>query len=318
MYLPPMGGMVGAPSPGASLNTPGQAGGPTPSPCNTQDEQAYLDKVKQLSRYIEPLRRMIAKIGNEDTEKLSKMKKLLDILSNPNKRMPMETLLKCEVVLEKMDLKRSESSVGPAVNHLFGPKEQHVYSPLLEVVFGSLKSPLINHTLRRTFGPPLEALFGADIKPPPPPKWRRTDALDAPAPPTSAPAADGIPDVLQGEIARLDQRFKVNLDPSQHHGSTAIHLVCQLDDKKLPCVPPITITVPHDYPDKPPTCQAAAREYESTPFLRLVQQALSARLSKLPQQFSVSQLLDTWEMSVRQACSPRQTQVSPLLIAMGL
>ena len=29
-----------------------------------QDEQAYLDKVKALGKYIEPLRRMIARIGN--------------------------------------------------------------------------------------------------------------------------------------------------------------------------------------------------------------------------------------------------------------
>merc|ERR1711936_857396 len=69
-----------------------------------QDEQAYLDKVKALGKYIEPLRRMIARIGNEDQEKLGKMNKLMDILSNPTKRMPMETLLKCEAVLEKMNL----------------------------------------------------------------------------------------------------------------------------------------------------------------------------------------------------------------------
>lgn len=41
-------------------------------------------------------------------EKLTKMKNLLDILSNPSKRMPLETLIKCEVVLEKLDFKRSE------------------------------------------------------------------------------------------------------------------------------------------------------------------------------------------------------------------
>ena len=34
------------------------------------------------------------------------MKTLLDILTNPSKRMPLETLLKCEAVLEKLDLKR--------------------------------------------------------------------------------------------------------------------------------------------------------------------------------------------------------------------
>lgn len=43
-----------------------------------------------------------------DVEKLTKMKKLLDILSHPSKRMPLETLLKCEAVLEKLDFKWSE------------------------------------------------------------------------------------------------------------------------------------------------------------------------------------------------------------------
>jgi mediator of RNA polymerase II transcription subunit 15 len=45
-------------------------------------------------------------LSDTDVEKLSKMKKLLEILSNPSKRMPLETLLKCEVVLEKLDFKR--------------------------------------------------------------------------------------------------------------------------------------------------------------------------------------------------------------------
>jgi len=52
-----------APSPG-SLNTPGPAV-PTPSPCNLQEDQAYREKVRQLSKYIEPLRRMINRIGND-------------------------------------------------------------------------------------------------------------------------------------------------------------------------------------------------------------------------------------------------------------
>jgi hypothetical protein len=39
------------------------------------------------------------------------MKKLLEILSNPSKRMPLETLLKCEVVLEKLDFKRVRDPV---------------------------------------------------------------------------------------------------------------------------------------------------------------------------------------------------------------
>ena len=54
-----------APSPSSSLNTPGGVGA-TPSP--QQEDQAYRDKVKQLSKYVEPLRRMIAKMGNEGSK----------------------------------------------------------------------------------------------------------------------------------------------------------------------------------------------------------------------------------------------------------
>lgn len=54
-----------APSPSSSLNTPAGMGA-TPSPL--QEDQAYRDKVRQLSKYIEPLRRMIARMGNEGSE----------------------------------------------------------------------------------------------------------------------------------------------------------------------------------------------------------------------------------------------------------
>jgi mediator of RNA polymerase II transcription subunit 15 len=53
-----------APSPSSSLNTPGPTV-PTPSPCSLQEDQAYREKVRQLSKYIEPLRRMINRMGND-------------------------------------------------------------------------------------------------------------------------------------------------------------------------------------------------------------------------------------------------------------
>lgn len=90
------------------------------------------------------------------------MKKLLEILSNPSKRMPVETLQKCEIALEKMDFsKRGDGSVGPALATL---KENHFFSPLLEAVSSHLQSPVANHTLQRTFGPCIEAFFGPEIK----------------------------------------------------------------------------------------------------------------------------------------------------------
>lgn len=220
--------------------------------------------------------------------------------------MPLDTLIKCEIVLEKMDFKRSDNSVPPATTHLQF-KEHHVFNPLLESVSNNLQSSVINHTLHRTFGPTLEALFGPEIKLVPPLKKVNIEE----------PSSE-IPDVLQGEIARLDQRFKVSLDPNQPPGSKSIQLTCWLDDKHLPCVPPIALIVPEDYPKTAPTCQMISYEYNATQFLSAVQSALLARIKKLPKHFSVSQLLDTWEMSVRQASAPTEIPISTLTLLMGL
>uniref|UniRef100_A0A0A9Z2G0 Mediator of RNA polymerase II transcription subunit 15 n=1 Tax=Lygus hesperus TaxID=30085 RepID=A0A0A9Z2G0_LYGHE len=272
-------GMAPSPSSGC-LNTPGQ---PNASPHSLQEDAAYREKIKQLSKYIEPLRKMISRVGSEgpsNVDKMSKMKTLLDILTNPNKRMPLETLLKCEVVLEKVDLKGRGEPV----------REQH---PLIEALKNHLQSPVLNHSLQRTFGPCIEALFGSDIRNVPPPLKRKK--IEEPL--------DDIPEVLQGEIARLDQRFKVSLDPSGGGGGT-VQLICWLDDKHLPCVPPVSVSVPEDYPATPPKCYLATHEHSATSFLNTVETALASRISKLPAKFTVSQLLDTWEMAVRQACAP--------------
>lgn len=294
-----------APSPSSSLNTPGQPG---QSPMGMQEDQAYREKVRQLSKYIEPLRKMIARMGNdgEHVEKLSKMKKLLEILSNPSQRMPLETLIKCEVVLEKLDFKRGDGSVAPPA-HSVTFKEHHCFNPLLEAVNNNLQSSVINHTLHRTFGPTLEALFGPEIRLVPSLKRKRVEE-----PPNE------IPDVLQGEIARLDQRFKVSLDPGQQPGSKSIQLICGLECKYLPCVPPVSLIIPEDYPKSSPKCYMAPHEYNATQFLSAVQNALLARIKKLPKHFSLSQLLDTWEMSVRQASAPSHVPISTTTLLMGL
>lgn len=58
-----------APSPSSSLNTPASALGATPSPLqDDQTSQAYKDKVRKLSIYIEPLRKMILKMTNEGSK----------------------------------------------------------------------------------------------------------------------------------------------------------------------------------------------------------------------------------------------------------
>ncbi|XP_037048630.1 mediator of RNA polymerase II transcription subunit 15-like isoform X1 [Bradysia coprophila] len=291
-----------APSPSSSINTPGQAVA-VPSPLNPHEEQQYREKYRQLTKYIEPLKRMVARIGNDgkdSNEKLLKMNKLLEILCNPNRRIPLDTLLKCEIALEKMDFKTYSC---PPTGGLIGNLKEHpINNPLLEAVSANLQSPIGNHTLQRSFRPCLEALFGPDIKNlPSPAKQQRLSVTSD----TTSSSALEIPHVLQGEFARLDQKFKVSLDPSSQNGTKLIKLVCCLDSQHLPCVPPVSVVIPDDYPYGAPSCKfATGQEYNATPFLISVQSALIARISKLPKLFSLSHLLDTWEMSVRQACSP--------------
>lgn len=93
--------LMSVPSPNTNLNTP-MPMAPTPSP-RTADDHACMEKIKELKKYTDLLQRMIAKAGNEDMEKSSKMKKLLEILTNPHQRVSMEILLKCEAALKKME-----------------------------------------------------------------------------------------------------------------------------------------------------------------------------------------------------------------------
>lgn len=39
-----------------------------------------------------------------------------------------------------------------------------------------------------------------------------------------------IPNVLQGEVARLDPKFLVNLDPSHCSNNGTVHLICKLGE----------------------------------------------------------------------------------------
>lgn len=108
------------------------------------------------------------------------MNRLLELLINPNHRVPLETLLKCENALEKMDFKNNffvapgaaGSGAGGAGGgghgaggaHGGGSKELLIGNMLMEAVGSCLQSPMGNHSLQRTFRPCIEAIFGADIK----------------------------------------------------------------------------------------------------------------------------------------------------------
>jgi len=297
------------PSPSSGVNTP--LGAPA-----SQEDREYLEKVKQLEKYIEPLRRMIHKIGNEnDQDRLTKMKKLLDILSNPDKRMPIATLQKCEDVLKRMALDTVDSE-GPGNADGTGASKDGTggssLNPLLEAVMkvksiSSGDSAHMNHALSRTFLPPLQAVIGPEISLPP-----------LPASPPDSDTEDEVPDVLQGEIARLPSRFKVWLSGSQPSGKAgSVEIVCQLEDRDLPAVPHLHVNIPAGYPVRPPLC-SNINDYLTTPFLTRVEEAFSSRLMKMPHNHTLSQLLTAWELSVRAACSPHNQPLSTTDIPFGV
>lgn len=46
-----------------------------------------------------------------------------------------------------------------------------------------------------------------------------------------------VPNILQGEVARLDVKFLVNLDPSQCSNNGTVHLICKLGQRRLHVLP---------------------------------------------------------------------------------
>lgn len=307
-------GHMGAPSPGGmSINTPGQTQQPSPAAqtisSSQVEEAAYREKVRQLRKYVSPLGRMIQRIGNDDAEKSKKMKQLYDMLQNPQRRMPMETLIKCEKVLEKLEIHRDPEAAEAAP---VPPSMESCSSTMEEVLATVLKSPCAAHTLHRTIAPALSVLLGPTYRTQPARQPRRDNPLQLP------PETPNISDIVQGEVARLNARFRVNLDCQMPPGSDELTLICQLDDPNLPCVPPITLTVPAKYPEKPPRCDLLPVDYETTEFLRSVRESMTLRLQNLPPFCSLTMLLHCWEMSVRQACSPKVSVTSAIANAMNV
>lgn len=72
-----------------------------------------------------------------------------------------------------------------------------------------------------------------------------------------------IPNVLQGEVARLDVKFVVNLDPTFCSNNGTVHLVCKLGESRPASIQPH----PHILP--------GSRRPSST--LRMVTTAMSWR-----------------------------------------
>lgn len=159
----------------------------------------------------------------------------------------------------------------------------NVCAPLLETIQANYKKPNFNHTLQRTIGPAVAAITNNSYEY----SYKRT-------PDENLSAEEEIPHTVQGEIAKLDAKFYIELDPLQHPQSKTIHMICKIDDVDLPCVPPIAIKVPMDYPSLPPRCYIDKQEYNSSKFLQDIYRIFNNNLEKLPNLYSITTLLDRW------------------------
>uniref|UniRef100_S4R8E8 Mediator of RNA polymerase II transcription subunit 15 n=1 Tax=Petromyzon marinus TaxID=7757 RepID=S4R8E8_PETMA len=254
-----------------------------------QTEQ-FVCNHKRHDKVIRSLSNLVTKTDRK--KDLSKMKSLLDILTDPNKRCSLQTLQKCELALEK--LKSDMAVPTPPPPQVVPPNKQApLCQPLLTAVLQQSRSPLFNHSLARTFGPAMLAIHGPPVSVPvSSPKKRKYEEDEK----------QTIPNVLQGEVARLHPKFMVNLDPSHHSNNGTVHLICKLEDKSLPMVPPLQISVPADYPDQSPEWVDLQNLYEASPFLRAIHDMLESRIMKLPDRHAVTAILNAWALSVRQAC----------------
>ncbi|XP_076452946.1 uncharacterized protein LOC143288402 isoform X2 [Babylonia areolata] len=312
-------GMVGAPSPSTYLNTPGNPPGSVPSPGNAQhtstEEQMYLEKLYMLSKYIEPLRRSVnnlEKHKDEDSKKnYTKMKNLLDILTDANKRVSMQTLLRCELALKNWS-KNVENASGAAASRESG--SGMLGQPLYDAIAAHISSPTLNHTLHRTFGSAMAAFLGEGIRCPSPPKKRqKVERKEEVEEEKEREGGQGLPLVLQREIANLGNRFHVSLDPLHHPSNTTIHLVCTLDDLNLPSVPPVLVTIPPRYPKNSPVCEPhTCPGYDASNFFKTVS-SIMAEMMRRMSDYSLTALLNAWEMSVRKACLPSMTTDAGML-----
>ncbi|XP_077413492.1 mediator of RNA polymerase II transcription subunit 15-like isoform X2 [Vanacampus margaritifer] len=213
----------------------------------------------------------------ERKKDLSKMKSLLNILSDPNTRCPLKTMQKSEIASEKL---KNDMAV-------------YLCQPLLDAIMANLRSPVFNHSLHRTFGPAMATINGPPITGPSVSLWKRKQEEDE---------RQTVPNILQGEVARLDVKFLVHLDPAHCSNNGAVHLVCKLEDKNLPSVPPLQLSVPADYPDQSPYWADHADQYGANHFLQAVHRTLASKLLQLPDKHSLTEVLHTWAQSVRQAC----------------
>ncbi|XP_071850315.1 uncharacterized protein [Apostichopus japonicus] len=299
----------GVPSPSTSLNTPGNPSsvGSVPSPGSagrgpgsigphpSQEEQVQLrEKQRQLALYMEQMKKQITFAKDQgDIAKAQKVAHFVQHLSEISKTNDLARISQRLHQLSKSSGMPAHSSASAAATSAANStKSNLMFQPLLNAITEQINSPHLNHNLQKAFSPALNKLHGTP------------SSFTAPIlkkPPTDSSSSQGVPDVVQGEVARLPPKFRVALDPGHLPDSDSVHLLCKLEDEYLPSVPPVCVVIPEKYPSVNPQYNVNAF-YCQTPFHQLVHKMLLTQLTHMPDLYTFTQLMDAWEMSVRKCC----------------
>ncbi|XP_028396591.1 mediator of RNA polymerase II transcription subunit 15-like [Dendronephthya gigantea] len=280
-------------NPPSNLNL-GSQESPGKTDLSDKEEQLYVEKLKQLSVYTEPLRKMIAKMQNEedgankDNRNLTKLKRLLSILGNPKERVPYQALLKVEDVLRRKlpfegeikKGKKDDKSEPLPIGHSF-----------LEALQGQAKTNSLqsNNRLFQMLAPTLGTIHGPAICPPQVPRLRK-ERHEPESP---------LPHVVKSEIARLAGKFAVDYANDGNDDREQTVLVCSISDKTLPAVPNLVVRLPLNYPDSSPLYDT--NDYETSDFLQRIKTRLKNKLVRLLRVYTFTTLLLNWESAVRYA-----------------
>ncbi|KAL8611677.1 hypothetical protein ACOMHN_055676 [Nucella lapillus] len=85
------------------------------------------------------------------------------------------------------------------------------------------------------------------------------------------------------------------------------------DDLNLPSVPPVLVTIPPSYPKHSPVCEPNnCPGYDASHFFKTVGNIMAEMMRRMSD-YSLTALLNAWEMSVRKACMPSLTTEAGML-----
>ncbi|RDD40014.1 Mediator of RNA polymerase II transcription subunit 15 [Trichoplax sp. H2] len=335
-----------SPATNANPGSVGSVGGSVPasSPLqsvNPSDDAAYMEKLRDLTKYIAPLRRLIDRTTKEGRKKeIHKMKSLLEILANPQKRVPLATLTKCESVLEKLQASFSPQSQPPSVaigtttNGIAATNTNGVTS-IATTTSNSSSNTIVSTTsvgsapVTTSSGlapsqdvcKPLIDIIAANLNSP---------ALAYALQQTCGPAFTTMrgpmtplteqtvkrkrikysdskmrseqENVIETEMTELDDLFVIEKNVHPLMDSESFLLKCSIDDASLPPVPSIYVIIPEDYPYSSAQCQTTTVEYRANPFFVTIIEDLSSRLLKMPR-VTLTGILNAWKLSILKAYS---------------